>query len=125
MIKSIERTQSGVDTLIDSTRDAVINGADGAEARIETAAEATVRASRAAAERLREGADSAARGAHRGVQGAAKAIDRGYARAQRDLSRVARGTTDFVTENPGKALLLAAGVGFLIGLVVQRRRLSA
>jgi len=27
-----------------------------------------------------------------------------------------------VRENPGKSLLIAAGVGFLIGLAVRRRR---
>jgi ElaB/YqjD/DUF883 family membrane-anchored ribosome-binding protein len=122
MIKSIERTQAGMDTLIDSTRDAVISRADAAEERIENAAEAAIRASRVAAERVRVSADSAARGAHKGVEGAAKALDRGYTRAQRDLSRVAARTTDFVSENPGKALLIAAGAGFLIGVLVQRRR---
>jgi ElaB/YqjD/DUF883 family membrane-anchored ribosome-binding protein len=33
---------------------------------------------------------------------------------------VSSDVNDFVQENPGRAVLLAAGVGFLIGLLVRR-----
>ena len=42
-----------------------------------------------------------------------------------DLSRAATAATDYVAENPGKALLLAASAGFVLGMLVRRRRLSA
>ena len=125
MLKTIERTQSGVDGLIDSTRDAVLSGADGAEERIERAADTLVRNSHSAADQVRQGADSAAKSAHKNVQGAAKALDRGFARTQRDLARFGNNAAEYVSENPGKAVAAAVAVGFLVGLFVQRRRLSA
>mgnify|MGYP003422723117 CR=1 FL=1 len=64
-------------------------------------------------------------GAHRRVAGAAEALDRGYTQARSDLARAATATTDYVTANPGKALLLVASAGFVLGLLARGRRPSA
>ncbi len=53
-----------------------------------------------------------------------RSID-GYAQAKSDLARAATTTTDYVTANPGKALLLVASAGFVLGLLVRGRRPSA
>ena len=125
MIKNIERTQTGVDALIDRTRDTVVAASDRAEKGIESAAGQVVEKAHAAAERVRGQAEAASLGAHQSVAGAAQAIDRGYSRAKNDLSRAATKTTDYVTANPGKALLLVASAGFLLGLLARGRRQSA
>lgn len=67
----------------------------------------------------------AAATAHERLEGATVAFDRGYSRVRSDLSRAATTTTEYVTENPGKTLLLAASVGFVLGLLIRRRRLAA
>jgi ElaB/YqjD/DUF883 family membrane-anchored ribosome-binding protein len=125
MIKNIERTKDGMDSLIDRTRDAVVGATERAERGVETVAQRAVEAAHGAGESVREGAETASRGAHRRVENAAQAIDRGYSRARSDLSRAATATSAYVTENPGKALLLAASAGFVFGLLLRRRRLSA
>ncbi len=75
-----------------------------------------------AGEYLREGADNTARGAHQKLQGAADAIDRGYARVRSDVSRAADAASDYVAANTGKAVLMAASAGFLIGFLATRGR---
>jgi ElaB/YqjD/DUF883 family membrane-anchored ribosome-binding protein len=122
MIQNIERTKDGIDSLVDRTRDAVIGVASRAERGVESAAEHVAEGAHAAGEYVRDGAKTASRGAHRRRQAAAKAIDRGYTRARGDLSRAAATATDYVTENPGKVLLLAAATGFVLGMLVRRRR---
>ena len=125
MIKNIERTQGGVDSLIDRTREAVVAATDRTEQGIESAAGRGVEKAHAAGERIRERTESASLGAHQTVAGAAQAIDRGYSQAKSDLSRAATKATDYVTANPGKALLLVASAGFLLGLLARGRRPAA
>ena len=122
MIKNIERTRDGVDSMIDSAHGAVVGVTERAERGVESAAERVVKQTHAAGKAVREGAQTASRGAHRRVDGAAKAADRGYLKAKRDLSRAAAATTEYVDANPGHALLLAASAGFLAGMLVARRR---
>ena len=124
MIKNIERTQGGVDSLIDRTRDAVVTATDRTEQGIESAAGRVVEKAHETGEKIREKAESASLGAHRTVAGAAQAIDHGYTRAKSDLSQAAAKATDYVTANPGKSLLLVASAGFLLGLLVRGRRTS-
>jgi len=125
MIKNIERTKEGVDSLIDRTRDAVVDVAARTEHGVESAAERVVAKTHAAGAYVRDGAETASRGAHQRVDSAAQAIDRGYTQARNDLARAATTASDYVTANPGKALLLVASAGFLLGLLAGRRRLSA
>ncbi len=125
MANPIERTQEGMDALIDRGRNAVVGATDRAEQSVETAAEGVVERAHRAGDSVREGTENAASSAHRQLEYAALAVDRGYQRARGDLSRAASLTTDFLIENPGKALLLAASAGFLLGgLVLRRRSLS-
>ena len=125
MLKNSERTQAGVDTLIDRPRDTVVAASERTERGVESAAELLVEKTHAAGEKIRERAESTSLGAHRSVAEAARAVDRGYARATSDLSRAATTATDYVTANPGKALLLVASAGFLLGLLVRGRREAA
>jgi ElaB/YqjD/DUF883 family membrane-anchored ribosome-binding protein len=54
-------------------------------------------------------------------QEAAKTVQKKYHKVRKDVVRVAGDASDYVRENPGKAVLIAAGIGFLLGLVVRRR----
>lgn len=125
MNRNIARTKDGMDDLIDRTRDAVVGAADRAERGVDSAAERVMAEAHAAGEHVRDGARTASRGAHRRLESAAQAIDQGYARARGDLLRAAGAATDYVTENPGKAVLIAASTGFVLGLLVHRHRRAA
>lgn len=124
MIKNIERSRDGMDSLIDRAREAVVGAADRTERGVESVAKRVVKQTHLAGEHVRGGAEEASRGAHRRVKSAARALDRGYSRAHDDLLRARRATSDYVTGNPGRTLLLAATAGFLVGVVVRRRHLS-
>ncbi len=125
MANPIERTQEGMDALIDRGRDAVVGATDRAERSVEKAAEGVAERAHRAGDYVRDGALNAALGAHRHLEDASLAVDRGYNRARSDLSRAAAATTDFLIENPGKALLMAAAAGFLLGGLVLRQRSPA
>lgn len=125
MIKTIERSQAKLDNLIDRSCDSVVVASERAEKGVASAADQVVQTVQAAGEKIRERAEAASLNAHQRVAGAAQAIDRGYSQAKSDLTRAAAETTDYVTANPGKALLVAASAGFLLGLLIRGRRSSA
>lgn len=122
MIKGIERTKERADALVDRSRDAVVSGTGTAERKIEQAAQAVVDGTHVAAARIRDGAQTASESAHDGLEGAARALDRGLSRARLDLAAAADRTSTYVASNPGRSLLLAAGVGFVLGMLFRRRR---
>jgi ElaB/YqjD/DUF883 family membrane-anchored ribosome-binding protein len=125
MIQSIERAKDGVDSMIDQTRDSVVGVANRAERCIESGVERVVDRAHVVGESLRDGAETAARGAHQQLRSTAKAIDRGYRRSSDRLGRGTTAATDYVTENPRRALLLVASAGFVLGMLTRRRRLAA
>jgi ElaB/YqjD/DUF883 family membrane-anchored ribosome-binding protein len=75
------------------------------------------RSAERASREIRRSAD-AARETYRDT---AKKVQKGYRRASSDVQRLGRDVGEYVSENPGKSVLIAAGVGFLIGLIVRRR----
>ncbi len=74
------------------------------------------RARRAGAE-ARKGAE-AARARYAETSDTVRA---GYERAQERATEVSGTVADFVQRKPGQAVLLAAGVGFLLGLLIRGR----
>ncbi len=57
-------------------------------------------------------------------EAASESVRAGYHRARRKAVEFSGDVDEYVRENPGKAILIAAGVGFVIGLLVRggRRR---
>lgn len=45
----------------------------------------------------------------------------GYSRVRKDFDGISDDLTDYVRDNPGKAVAIAAGAGFLIGLLLRSR----
>ncbi len=125
MIKNIERAKDSVDSMIDHTRDVAVAVADRAEHGVESAAGRAVGGAQVAADYVRDGVETASRGAHQHLERTAKAVDRGYREARRQGSRAATAATDYVTHNPGRALVLVASAGFVLGMLMRRRRVAA
>lgn len=78
---------------------------------------------------VRRGADRATseirRGAERARETYRDAADNarlGYEKLRVESGRYGREVTSYVRDNPGRSVAIAAGVGFLIGLLVRRGR---
>jgi ElaB/YqjD/DUF883 family membrane-anchored ribosome-binding protein len=122
MLKGIERSKDKADSLVDRSHELVMKGSAAAERKVEEVADAVVQGTHSAAARVREGSKAASEGAHQRVEGAARALDRGFVKAQQDLAEVAERTSNYVASNPGRSLLIAAGIGFALGLFFRRNR---
>lgn len=75
-------------------------------------------AERASAE-IKRGYDRASQAAREGYDDAAKNLRQGYTRVRKDFDGLSRDVNEYVRDNPGKSVLMAAGVGFLIGLLFR------
>ena len=111
MSDTVERAKNAVADVVDE-------GVSAARERFEDVSEDFDRRYKKAAKEARK-VSAAAREKY---DAAVDTLRDGYAKARRDFSRLSNDATDYVRENPGKSLLIAAGVGFLIGLAVRRRR---
>lgn len=76
---------------------------------------------------VRRGAERASEEIRKGAGTARETYDdvaenarQGYARVRSEAGNVSREVSLYVRDNPGKSVLIAAGVGFLLGLIVRR-----
>jgi len=83
---------------------------------------------RQVSEDVRRGAERASAEIRRGTERAresyeelAESARQGYDRVRSDAGNLSREVGFYVRDNPGKALLIAAGVGFLLGLIARGR----
>jgi ElaB/YqjD/DUF883 family membrane-anchored ribosome-binding protein len=79
-------------------------------------------------EDVRRGAERASQEVRRGAERAretyeevAENAQRSYQRVRSEAGNLSREVSLYVRDNPGKALLIAAGVGFLLGLLARGR----
>jgi len=72
------------------------------------------------AEEMRREAERATQAAREKVDSAVKGIRAGYGKVSKNVGSFTEDAADYVRDNPGKSLLIAAGVGFLIGLLFRR-----
>ena len=77
---------------------------------------------------VRRGAERASEEIRRGAERAretyedvAENAQRSYERVRSEAGNMSREVSLFVRDNPGKALLIAAGAGFLLGLLARGR----
>lgn len=74
---------------------------------------------REASEDVRHGAERASEEIRRGYDRASQAAREGYDRVEKDFQSLSRDVNAYVRDNPGKSVMLAAGVGFLLGLLMR------
>ena len=72
------------------------------------------------AEEMRREAERATQAAREKVDTAVRGIRQGYGKVSKTVGSVTEDVADYVRDNPGRSLLIAAGVGFLIGLLFRR-----
>lgn len=74
------------------------------------------------AEQAYEAARSGVKEARRTVGARARKLREGYSGVQENLAHASDDLSDFVRQNPGRAVLFAAGFGFLVGLLLRTFR---
>jgi ElaB/YqjD/DUF883 family membrane-anchored ribosome-binding protein len=89
----------------------VRRGAERATSEIRRGAERATSEIRRGAERAREG-----------VRDAGEQARVGYERVRTDAGQISREVSHFVKENPARSVAIAAGIGFLLGLLARRGR---
>ncbi len=78
-------------------------------------------ASASAQDEIRERSRYAREQARERYRVAAAQMQDGYARVRKDVDYVVEDVNDFVRQKPGTAILVAAGAGFLLGLLLSPR----
>ena len=75
-----------------------------------------------ASEAVRERAQRATEGAREKYEGAREGARQGYERVSKDLEHLGEDVNEYVRHNPGKAVAMALGAGFVLGILLRGRR---
>ena len=104
---------------LDATKERVGERVQEAKQRLRGVARDVEQKYQRVAEEMRKEAERASTAAREGYSVAAENVRTGYGRVEKDLTRLSEDVNDYVRDNPAKAVLIAAGVGFLLGLVFK------
>jgi ElaB/YqjD/DUF883 family membrane-anchored ribosome-binding protein len=120
--KTVDRAREVVADAVAGTREVIDEGIEEARERFEEAAEDLGRSARMTRRELRRRAERLGDAAKQKYDVAVEGLRSGYTRARKDAQQLSTDVNDYVRENPGKSILIAAGVGFVIGLLARGRR---
>jgi ElaB/YqjD/DUF883 family membrane-anchored ribosome-binding protein len=71
------------------------------------------------AEEMRKEAEKAKEKAKERMDVAVEGLRTGYDKVRKDVGELTDDFNDYVRDNPGKAVLIAAAVGFVVGLLIR------
>lgn len=111
-------------TSMDLAREAVAEGVEKARSAVShrvDAARERMRDSKLS-ERVKKASNRAGEAAREGYGAAREKLGSGYERARKDLDQLVGDVNVYVRDNPGRAVLIAAGVGFVLGFLLRRDR---
>jgi ElaB/YqjD/DUF883 family membrane-anchored ribosome-binding protein len=122
--KTVERAREVVSDAVAGTREVIEDGMEEARTRFEEAAEDLQHSARMTRRELRRRAERLGDAAREKYDTAVEGLRAGYGRVRKDAAQLSSDVNDYVRENPGKSVLIAAAAGFVIGLLVRggRRR---
>lgn len=72
--------------------------------------------------KVRDGRERAGEFAKERYSVAKERVGQGYDRARKDVDQLASDVSVYVRDNPGRAVLIAAGAGFLLGFLLRGDR---
>lgn len=110
-------TTGNAETADNRDTEGVVSARDRFQNRYRQVSEDVRRGAERASAEIRRGTDRA-KETYRDVADSAR---EGYDKVRVDAGNLSREVGFYVRDNPGKALLMAAGIGFLLGLVVRGR----
>lgn len=71
---------------------------------------------------VRKGADRAGEAARERYAQVSENVRGGYEKARTDFDDLSQNVNEYVRDNPGRSVVLAAGIGFVVGLLLRGRR---
>jgi len=111
----------------ETAREAVSDGVDAARQRFQKLGDDVQDRYKKVSSDVRRGAERAQKEIRRGAERAkgayddlSKTAEKSYRRVRSQATTVSREVSLYVRDNPGKSVLIAAGVGFLLGLLTRR-----
>ncbi len=107
---------------VERARDAVAEGLEAAREKFESAAEELESRARLTQRELKRRAQEMGEAAREQYAKVATKVREGYLRARKGGEELSHDVADYVRENPGKSVLIAAAAGFLVGLLLSSRR---
>ncbi len=114
-VTSMDLAREAVAEGVEKARSAVSHGVDAARERM--------RDSRLSA-RVKKASSRAGEAAKEGYGVAREKLGHGYERARKDLDQLVGDVNVYVRDNPGRAVLIAAAAGFVLGFLLRRDRRS-
>lgn len=88
------------------------------ERKIRGIKETTEKATRS----VKETAENVSVGARDTYEGAREGARQGYEKVTKDLEHLGEDVSEYVRHNPGKAIAMAVGAGFVLGILLRGRR---
>jgi ElaB/YqjD/DUF883 family membrane-anchored ribosome-binding protein len=119
--EAAEATGKAVQERLQSAREKFSEVADSLGKGAGTASSKVKERAGEASAKVKEKAGQVSTAAREGYGVAAERAKQGYDKARKDLDHLTQDVNEYVRDNPGKAVLIAAGVGFLIGLIFRGR----
>lgn len=116
---TIDQVKDGVGAVVDSAREVVNDGLDSVKGRFNDGADNLDRFYRSTVSQARDASERIAENARERLDDVKDSTREGYRHARKTFSRLPGDARDYVSDNPGLSLLIAAGIGFLAGLVVR------
>ncbi len=120
--KILDRAREAVADVAAGVRGVAEDGLDEARERFEEAAEDLDRSARRTRRELRRRAERFGEAARDKYDAAVESVQHGYQSAKKSAADLTDDVNVYVRENPGKSILIAAGAGFVLGLLLRSRR---
>lgn len=119
--KLVDRAKGVVADAASEMKNVVDDGVEEARERFEEAAAGFERNVRRTRREMRRRAEELGEAARDKYDRAVEGVQRGYDKVRKDTADLAEDVNVYVRENPGKSILMAAGVGFVLGLLLRGR----
>jgi ElaB/YqjD/DUF883 family membrane-anchored ribosome-binding protein len=105
---------------VDDVQEKVSEAAQAGRERLNEVARGVEQRYQKVAEEMRREAERASAAARAKVENAMGQLREGYGKVSKNVGSASEDVADFVRDNPGKSLAIAAVVGFLLGLLFRR-----
>lgn len=115
----VEKNSAAGNEKVAEVRERVNQLADDVQERFQDVSEEVRKGAERATAEIRRGYERASQAAREGYEDASRNVREGYTRVRKDAGRVSRDVDEYVRDNPAKSVLIAAGVGFLVGLLCR------